>query len=131
MTQGTRSKKASTTSTPVEAPVEASNELDLDAWLEQRGLLGDRRMKVGGKWFRFVRSATPDQLTVFSAARNQDDLVSAMITLLVDPGEADELREACKLQRQPIDADREQEYLVRILNFLIAGAGDAGESSAS
>jgi hypothetical protein len=112
-----------------EAPENPATELDLDGWLAQRGLVGDRRMKVGGKWFRFVQAATSEQLAAFGAARERGDLLGVMQALLVDPSELDELREALKTQRQPIHAEQEQQYLVAIVNFLVAG--DAGESSAS
>lgn len=104
-------------------------DLDLDAWLAKRGLDREKRMKVGGKWFRFLRAATAAQITAFGTAREKGDLFDAMAVLLVDPGELDELKAAFDVQRQPIDSEGEKEYLVAIINFLVAG--DVGESSAS
>lgn len=122
--QGTRSAK-----TPRNAPVNGDIELDLDAWLAKRGLAGEKKMKVGGKWFRFIGSATAEQLAKFNAAREALNLQNMLSALLVDPAEIDELTAAFLVQRQPLEADLEQEWLKDIINFLIAG--DVGESSAS
>jgi hypothetical protein len=105
---------------------EPSNELSLSDWLNKRGLIGEKKMEVGGKWFRFVKAATAAQLAAYAEARSQGDLYGLLAALLVDPGEKDELREAFEAQPQPIDPAAEQEYLIAIVNFLIAG--DAGES---
>lgn len=121
MTQGARSAK------PKTPP--KTNDLSLSDWLATRGLTGEKRMEVGGKWFRFVKAATSPQLAAFAEAREKGDLWGCMASLLVDPGEKDELRTAFDSQPQPIDAKQEQEYLSAIVNFLVAG--DAGESSAS
>jgi hypothetical protein len=118
MTQGARSAKKT-----------SENELSLSAWLDKRGLTGEKRLEVGGKWFRFVKAATAEQLAAFAEAREKGDLYGLMSALLVDPTEKDELQQAFEVQPQPIDAKAEQEYLMAIVNFLVAG--DAGESSAS
>lgn len=125
MTQGAR-----TTKDPKPEPVADQDiELDLDAWLAKRGLAGEKRMKVGGKWFRFVRSATSDQIVKHSAAREAGDLQGMLGALLVDPSEIEDLTAAFAQQKQPLEAQREQEWLRDIINFLITG--DLGESSAS
>lgn len=122
MTQGARSTRK-----PKQD--DAVDELSLSDWLNKRGLTGEKRMEVGGKWFRFVKSATSAQLAAFAEAREQGDLVGIMASLLVDPSERDELQAALDSQPQPIDARQEQDYLTAIVNFLVAG--DAGECSAS
>lgn len=121
MTQGARNTR--------KPKAEQSDELSLSDWLSKRGLTGEKRLEVGGKWFRFVKAATAEQLAAFAEARDQGDLVAMMASLLVDPTEHEELKTAFARQQQPIDAKQEQAYLTAIVNFLIAG--DAGESSAS
>ncbi len=122
MTQGARTKK-------LEEGPNPDLELDLDAWLAKRGLIGEKRMKVGGKWFRFVGSGTSEQIAKYNSARQGLDLRGMLAALLVDPTEADELAAAFALQRQPLESEAEQQWLKSIINFLIAG--DLGESSAS
>lgn len=122
-TQGTqRNPRKSTQETP-------SDDLSLSDWMAKRGLVGEKRMEVGGSWFRFTKGATSVQLATFAEARGKGDLFAAMAALLVDPGEEEELKAAFERQQQPIDAGQEVEYLNAIINFLVAG--DAGESSAS
>jgi hypothetical protein len=121
MTQGAPTSKRTTK--------QPDTELDLDAWLAKRGLAGEKTMKVGGKTFRFVKTAPAEQITAFATARDKGDLFGAMAALLVDPGEKTELEQAFAIQKQPLEAKAEQEFLIAILNFLVAG--DAGESSAS
>jgi hypothetical protein len=125
MTQGARSTK--NTKTP--DAVGQDLELDLDAWLAKRGLAGEKRMKVGGKWFRFVGATTSDQIVKYTAAQKAGNLQEMLAALLVDPTEIDELTEAFAVQKQPMSAKLEQEWLTDIINFLIAG--EVGESSAS
>lgn len=118
--QGARKTKAKT---------EAATEWSMQAWLEARGLLGEKKMEFGGKWFRFVRSAPPAQLAAYQEAYSKGDLVGALSAFLVDPSESEELAQALEVQAQPIDAKQTSELLLDIINFLVAG--DAGESSAS
>jgi hypothetical protein len=108
-------------------------EFDLDAWLGRRGLLAERRLKVGGKSFRFTASATGDQIVAYNAALKEGSLGDALGVLLVDPSEQPELIEAFKKQRQPLTGELEREYFNHILNYVISGSitGDPGESSAS
>ena len=138
MTQGAPRKTRTTPAKPAETSVvnnsiPTSNELDLDAWLSKRGLLNERRVKVNGQSFRFTAAATGEQIIAYNAAINEGSLAESLATLLVDPGEKDELAEAFKIQRQPITAALEQEYFAAIINYVIAGevASDMGESSAS
>jgi len=123
MTQGTRTPK------PRTKPTTNPQELDLDDWLAVRGLT-EKRMKIGGKWFRFTGSGTSEQVTAFAAALEKGDLVQITSLMLVDPTEADELAKAWKVQHQPLNAKDESEYAARIVNHLMSGA-DMGESSAS
>jgi hypothetical protein len=108
-------------------------EFDLDAWLGRRGLLAERRLKVGGKSFRFTASATGEQIVAYNDALKEGSLGDALGVLLVDPAEQQELVEAFKKQRQPLTGELEREYFQQILNYVISGSlsGDAGESSAS
>lgn len=124
MTQGARS----TRKTPKPQPGQ-TQEFSFNAWLEARGLIGEKRLEVGGEWFRLVKAATSPQLAALNEARGKGDLLAVMASLLVDPGEADELGKAFERQPQPIRADHEQELINDLINFLVAG--DAGESSAS
>jgi hypothetical protein len=121
MTQGARNTRK-----PKPVP---TNDFSLSEWMATRGLVGDKRMEVGGEWFRFTKAATAPQLAAFADARNKGDLFGVMAALLVDPSEKEQLETAFQRQPQPIDAKQEQEYLMAIINFLVAG--DAGESSAS
>lgn len=123
MTQGARNTRK-----PKAEAIDAT-ELSLSQWLAQRGLAGERRMEVGGKWFRFVRAATPAQLAAYHEAYDKGALVDAMAAFLVDPAERDELDKALESQPQPIDAKQSGEFLKAIVDFLVAG--DVGESSAS
>lgn len=113
---------------PVQA-AESATEWSMQAWMEKRGLVGERKMEFGGKWFRFVRSAPPAKLAAYQEAFNNGDLVGALTAFLVDPSERDELDKALETQSQPIDTTQTAELLKDIINFLVAG--DAGESSAS
>lgn len=119
MTQGTQRNTR-------KAKPEPSNDFSLNEWMAKRGLIGEKRMEVGGSWFRFTKGATSTQLAAFAEARGKGDLLAAMATLLVDSGEEAELRAAFDRQTQPIDAEQEGEYLNAIINFLVGG--DAGES---
>ncbi|HYD01494.1 MAG TPA: hypothetical protein VEB22_09735 [Phycisphaerales bacterium] len=121
MSQGARSTR--------KTKPESTSEWSMQDWLQKRGLLGEKKMEFGGKWFRFVRSAPPAQLAAYSEAYNKGDLVGALSAFLVDPTERDELAEALETQPQPLDAKQTTELLLDIINFLVAG--DAGESSAS
>lgn len=121
MTQGARNTRKPKT--------EQSDELSLSDWLSKRGLTGEKRLEVGGKWFRFVKAATAAQLAAYAEARSKGDLYGLLAALLVDPSEKDELQAAFEAQPQPVNPAAEQEYLIAIVNFLVAG--DAGESSAS
>lgn len=125
MTQGARN----TRKPKVAQNAEPATEWSMQAWLEKRGLVGEKRMEFGGKWFRFVRSAPPAQLAAYQEAYGKGDLVGALTAFLVDPSERDELDKALETQAQPIDAQQTAELLRDIINFLVAG--DAGESSAS
>lgn len=125
MTQGARN----TRKPKVDQNAEPVTEWSMQAWLEKRGLVGEKRMEFGGKWFRFVRSAPPAQLAAYQEAYSKGDLVGALTAFLVDPSERDELDKALEMQAQPIDAQQTAELLRDIINFLVAG--DAGESSAS
>ena len=130
MTQGARrTVKPKPAPIEPEAIVERSDELSLSAWLVKRGLAGERRMEVDGKWFRFRKTATSAKITEFNEARSKGDLYGVMATLLVDPTEIDELKAAFEAQPQPILAADESAFLSDIVNFLLAG--DMGESSAS
>lgn len=124
MTQGAR-----TTRKPKPGPETSNDDFSLGEWMAKRGLVGEKRMEVGGEWFRFTKAATTPQLKAFAEARSKGDLFGVMAALLVDPGEKEQLEAAFQRQPQPIDAKQEQEYLMAIVNFLVAG--DAGESSAS
>lgn len=108
---------------------EPASEWSMQAWLEKRGLLGEKRMEFGGKWFRFMRAAPPAKLAAYEESYSKGDLVGALSAFLVDPSERDELAEALEVQAQPIDMKQTTELLRDIINFLVAG--DAGESSAS
>jgi hypothetical protein len=103
-------------------------DLDLDAWLAQR-MLDERRIKVGGKWFRFTGSATADQAARFRDVIAADgNVLDVMEVLLVDPGEAAELKETFNTQqRTPLGKDRLDEFVSTIVNHLIKGV-DLGES---
>lgn len=105
-------------------------EFDLDAWLGRRGLLAERRIKVGGKSFRFTASATGDQIVEYNAALKDGSLGEALGVLLVDPTEKAELVEAFKKQRQPLTGELEREYFNHILTYVVSGSIQ-GESSAS
>lgn len=105
-------------------------EFDLDAWLGRRGLLAERRLKVGGKSFRFTASATGEQIVEYNAALKEGSLGDALGVLLVDPTEKAELVEAFKKQRQPLTGELEREYFNHILTYVISGS-ITGESSAS
>lgn len=120
--QGTRRSNAT-------KPKTTASSFSLDDWMRERGLGGERNMEVGGEWFSFITTATPDQLAKFNAARDKGDLYEMVGSLLADPADIDKLKEAFERQKQPIDAQLEQKYLTAIVNFLIAG--DVGESSAS
>jgi hypothetical protein len=116
------------------APTEESNppvaEFSASAYLAKRGLGGHRRMEFGGEWFEFLSAAPSAKVAAFSAARQQADLLGAMTALLASPDEDNErLTEAFARQPQPIDKKGVEDYVVAIVNFLVAG--DAGESSAS
>lgn len=129
-TQGARSTRKPKPPASVElAPVTQSDDLSLTDWLAKRGLSGERRMEVAGKWFRFRKTATSAKITEFSEARGKGDLYGVMASLLVDPDEIEELKAAFDEQPQPILADDETAFLTNIINFLLAG--DVGESSAS
>lgn len=108
-------------------------EFDLDAWLGRRGLLAERRLKVGGKSFRFTASATGGQIVEYNDALKEGTLGEALGVLLVDPSEKAELVEAFQQQRQPLTGDLEREYFNQILNYVVSGSldGSVGESSAS
>ena len=130
-TQGARrtSKPKPTAPVAPEVAVERSDDLSLSAWLAKRGLTGERRMEVAGKWFRFRKTATSAKIVEFNEARAKGDLYGVMASLLVDPMEVEELKAAFDAQPQPILAADEMAYLTNIVNFLVAG--DVGESSAS
>jgi len=147
MTQGaprktTTSRRPAAKTTPKQNPLVQPNgdeELDLDGWLAQRGLTGKRRMRVGGTAFEFHRSATPAELAAHNDARAKGDVIGALAALLVDPDQADALRESFASQRQPIEGDMTDAFMVAMLNFVVAGDTDplgkaaekAGESKAS
>lgn len=109
--------------------IETSDELSLNDWLTKRGLAGEKRMEVGGKWFRFTKTATPGQLAAYHEGSKSGELLDMMAAFLVDPSEREELSTALEIQRQPIEAKQSGEFAAAILNFLVAG--DVGESSAS
>jgi hypothetical protein len=104
-------------------------EFSATAFLAKRGLVGTRRMEFGDEWFDFVPAAPSSQVASFAEARQEGDLLRAMTALLASPDDAPRLAEAFARQPQPIDAKTLNEYVVAIVNFLVAG--DAGESSAS
>lgn len=124
MTQGARNTRK-----VKQEPAEPATEFSMNDWLARRGLIGERKMEIGGQWFRFVRSAPSQQLAAYQEAYGKGDLVGALSAFLVDPGEREELDRALDKQAQPIDANQTAELLKDIINFLVAG--DAGESSAS
>lgn len=102
-------------------------DLDLDDWLAKR-MLTERRIKVGGKVFRFTGSATADQATKFRGVVEADgSVLDIMEVLLVDPGEADELKDAFNNQRTPLGEARQREFVADIVNHLLKGV-DLGES---
>lgn len=143
MTQGAPRTNRTTAAKKTAAPTvrdsdvitttEDGPEFDLDAWLGRRGLLTERRLKVGGKSFRFTASATGEQIAAYNTALKEGSLGNALGVLLVDPTEQAELVEAFKKQRQPLTGELERQYFQQILNYVISGSlsGDAGESSAS
>lgn len=128
-THGSRNTNARSRSAPKTPQVDQSNlDLDLDQWLAAR-MLDERKIKVGGKWFRFTGSATADQATKFRETMAADGSVLDMLeVLLVDPGEADELKDSFNnKQRTPLGAERQAEFIAAIINHLLAGV-DLGES---
>lgn len=112
---------------PVPQVDQSDMDLDLDAWLAKR-MLTEKRIKVGGKWFRFTGSATAGQATRFRKVVEDDgSVLDIMEVLLVDPGEVDELKEAFNNQRTPLGEARQREFVASIVNHLLAGV-DLGES---
>lgn len=107
----------------------SSTDLDLDEWLESRQLV-HRRIKVGGRWFKFNGAATSEEVVKISAALNEGDLFGTLRLLLCKPSEGDALEAAFKKQKQPVGAKREAEFMGAIISHLFHGV-DVGESSAS
>jgi hypothetical protein len=114
--------------TPKVPQVDQSNmDLDLDDWLTKR-MLNERRIKIGGEWFRFSGSGTADQLAEFNKAlADNAQTVEILAILLVDPSEVAELAAAFARQRQPMGKDRSEEMTIDIVNHLLKGV-DLGES---
>lgn len=130
-THGSRNnaRKPAAHKAPAKTPqVDQSNmDLDLDQWLAAR-MLDERRIKIGGKSFRFTGSATADQAARFREVVSADgNVLEILEVLLVDPGEADELKAAFGEQRTPLGQDRLSEFVADIVNHLIKGV-DLGES---
>jgi hypothetical protein len=111
----------------------ADEELDMDMWLSNRGLVGKRRMRFGGEWFQFNKTATSANLTAHSEARKEGDLNRALAALLVDPDQADAFSAAFDRQLQPILEADQAAFIIGMLNFVLTGDTEAtsGESSAS
>ncbi|MFD8496342.1 hypothetical protein [Amycolatopsis sp. NPDC059657] len=130
MTQGAPKRAPRTTKAAqpqqLVVPDRGDELLDLDEELSKLGLLGERRVKIGGQAFRFVKSATMQQLTDYNA---EDKVVDAIAVLLFDPSEKDELVAAFERQRQPILAEQQKVWTERLMKFILGQ--DAGESSAS
>lgn len=127
-THGSPRKTNASKPAPKVPQVDQSNmDLDLDQWLAAR-MLDERRIKVGGKTFRFTGSATADQATKFREVVEADgSVLDIMEVLLVDPGEADELKQSFNNQRTPLGEARQREFVAEIVNHLLAGV-DLGES---
>jgi len=120
MTQGTRTRKKATVN---------DADLDLDAWISERGLTA-RRIKVGGEWFEFDGAAVSDKVVEVRKHINENNLGGVLKTLLSTEDDWPRLEEALGRQKAPIGAQREIEFLEAILAHLFAGK-DLGESSAS
>ena len=127
-THGSRKTNASKPAPKVPQIDQSNMDLDLDDWLAKR-MLTERRIKVGGKFFRFTGSATADQATKFREVVAADgSVLDIMEVLLVDPTEADELKQSFNNnQRTPLGEARQREFVSSIVNHLLAGV-DLGES---
>jgi hypothetical protein len=106
-----------------------SQDLDLDQWLADRLLL-NRRIKVGGKWFRFDAAVSSEKLIELNKLMQEGDLASVLKILLVNRKDEGALDEAYRKQRTPAGAKQEREFTNALITHLFAGA-DVGESSAS
>lgn len=127
MTQGAP-RKTRTTSTA--AAKTSADDLDLDAWMAKRGLVGDRRVKVGGKWFRFSKSGSGATLAEYAATQANGTVLELLILLLVDPSEKDELAQAFQEQQQPFTQDESSAMFNAVIEHIVASS-NVGESSAS
>ncbi|WP_432845973.1 hypothetical protein ACQPXB_35870 [Amycolatopsis sp. CA-161197] len=143
MTQGAPKNTRTAAKKTVE-PGPGDEAFDLDAWLGQRDLLGRRLMKIGGEWFEFDRSATSDQLIAYNQTRGEKGMLIALGEFLTDPANKDGLGKAIDRQRQPMDQERQDAFLISIADFIIHGDAEysakasqdskkptTGESSAS
>lgn len=128
MTQGAP-RKSRTTPAATSAKAGNDDDLDLDEWLSRRGLTRDRRMKVGGKWYRFIRSGSSEKLAEYAKAQAEGSVLDLLSILLVDPSEKDELAKSFEVQRQPFTEALENEMFAAMLKHVVSG--DTGESSAS
>ncbi|APU20951.1 hypothetical protein UA75_31185 (plasmid) [Actinoalloteichus sp. GBA129-24] len=105
----------------------APNEvLDLDEWFSKRKL-NDRRLKIGGRSFRFRAVYSADEVIEVDQIMRKGDLLGLLTYSLLDRDRAEDLHAA---YREPAELETNRQFKNAVVEHLLKGI-DLGESEAS